>query len=53
MGPEQVMQIVEDRAPDGFSNLHDIITQEELEDIASRYKQIAGFEKDELNRKLI
>jgi 2-polyprenyl-6-methoxyphenol hydroxylase-like FAD-dependent oxidoreductase len=51
MGPEQVMQIVEDRAPDGFKNLYDVISKEELESIAARYKQIAGFDKDALNQK--
>jgi 2-polyprenyl-6-methoxyphenol hydroxylase-like FAD-dependent oxidoreductase len=51
MGPEQVMEIVAQRAPDGFQNLHDVITQQELEDIANRYKQIAGFEKETLNKK--
>jgi 5-methylphenazine-1-carboxylate 1-monooxygenase len=51
MGPEQVMQIVEDRAPDGFKNLYDVITKEELGAIAARYKQIAGFDKEALNQK--
>ena len=51
MGPEQVMQIVEERAPNGFENLYDVISPEELESIASRYKQIAGFDKDALNKK--
>jgi 2-polyprenyl-6-methoxyphenol hydroxylase-like FAD-dependent oxidoreductase len=51
MGPEQVMQIVEDRAPGGFQNLHDVISKDELESIASRYKQIAGFDKEALNKK--
>lgn len=51
MGPEQVMQIVEERAPRGFENLHDVISQQELEEIASRYKKIAGFDKEELNRR--
>jgi 5-methylphenazine-1-carboxylate 1-monooxygenase len=50
-GPEQVMQLVEDRAPQGFTNLHDVITQSELEEIAGRYKQIAGFSREELNAK--
>jgi 2-polyprenyl-6-methoxyphenol hydroxylase-like FAD-dependent oxidoreductase len=27
MGPEQVMQIVEERAPNGFENLYDVISQ--------------------------
>jgi 2-polyprenyl-6-methoxyphenol hydroxylase-like FAD-dependent oxidoreductase len=51
MGPEQVMQIVEDRAPNGFHNLYDVISKEELEMIAAHYKQIAGFDKEALNKK--
>jgi len=51
MGPEQVMQIVEERAPNGFENLDDVISREELESIAARYKQIAGFDKEVLNKK--
>jgi hypothetical protein len=45
-----VMQIAEDRAPDGFTDIHDVIPQEELEAIATGYKQVAGFDKDALNR---
>jgi 5-methylphenazine-1-carboxylate 1-monooxygenase len=51
MGPEYVMQIVEDRAPDGFKILSDVISQQELEEIANQYKRIAGFEKETLNKK--
>ncbi len=51
MGPEKVMQIVEERAPDGFNHVHDIISQEELEAVVIRYKKIAGFDKEELNQK--
>lgn len=50
-GPEVVMQIVEDRAPNGFANLDDIISYTELEEIANRYKKIAGFERESLNAK--
>ncbi len=48
-GPEQVMQLVQERAPDGFSRIEDVLTQEELEETSSAYKRIAGFDKDELN----
>jgi 2-polyprenyl-6-methoxyphenol hydroxylase-like FAD-dependent oxidoreductase len=48
-GPEVVMQIVEERAPNGFDRLEDVITRQELEDIAQRYKVIAGFDKDRLD----
>ena len=43
-GPEIVMQMVEDRAPDGFARLSDVISRAELEDVANRYKAVAGFE---------
>ncbi|MFC4798424.1 flavin-dependent oxidoreductase [Neobacillus sp. GCM10023253] len=48
-GPEVVMQIVEDRAPNGFEELSDVISQQELQDIANQYKQIAGFDREKLN----
>jgi len=50
MGPEAVMQIVEERAPKGFNNLDDVITREELEQVAAQYKIIAGFDRDSVNR---
>lgn len=50
-GPEVVMQIVEERAPNGFTNLGDIISDTELEEIAVRYKKIAGFDRESLNAK--
>lgn len=50
-GPEQVMQIVEERAPGGFTNLDTVISPEELEETARQYKMIAGFDKDALNQR--
>lgn len=50
-GPEAVMQLVEERAPDGFERLDDVISQDELEEVANRYKQLAGFDKESLNAK--
>ena len=49
LGPEIVMQIVEDRAPDGFTNLDEVISREELEAVAQSYKKTAGFDRDTLN----
>jgi 2-polyprenyl-6-methoxyphenol hydroxylase-like FAD-dependent oxidoreductase len=49
-GPEQVMQLAEERAPGGFTDIHDVIPQDELEEIASRYKQVAGFSVEQVNR---
>ncbi|WP_424629548.1 flavin-dependent oxidoreductase [Bradyrhizobium sp. SYSU BS000235] len=50
-GPEQVMQLVEERAPDGFNVVTDVLSQQELEDIANTYKRVAGFQVDALNAK--
>lgn len=49
-GPEQVMQLAEDRAPQGFTHIHDVIPAAELEEIAARYKVVAGFDRDRLNQ---
>jgi 2-polyprenyl-6-methoxyphenol hydroxylase-like FAD-dependent oxidoreductase len=50
-GPDQVLQIAEERAPGGFAHIHDVIPQEELEAIAARYKQVAGFSTQQVNRR--
>ena len=50
-GPEQVMQLVEERAPDGFGTVTEVLSQQELEDIAANYKRVAGFQVDALNAK--
>ena len=42
------MRIVEERAPHGFERLEDVISRQELEEIANRYKVIAGFDKTRL-----
>ena len=49
-GPDQVMQIAEERAPQGFGHIHDVIPREELEAISARYKQLAGFAHAQVNR---
>jgi 2-polyprenyl-6-methoxyphenol hydroxylase-like FAD-dependent oxidoreductase len=50
-GPEQVMQMVEERAPDGYDVVTDVLSQQELEDIAATYKRVAGFQVEGLNAK--
>ncbi|MGN6113992.1 MAG: flavin-dependent oxidoreductase, partial [Nitrobacter sp.] len=50
-GPEQVMQLVEERAPDGFKVVTDVLSLKELEDIAANYKRVAGFQVEGLNAK--
>lgn len=48
-GPEQVMQMVEERAPDGFEKIGDVLSAEEREGTAAAYKRLTGFDKDALN----
>ncbi|OZI16182.1 flavin-dependent oxidoreductase [Bordetella genomosp. 7] len=49
-GPEQVMQMAEERAPQGFQNINDIISNDELQAVSLRYKQLAGFDPAALRR---
>ena len=48
-GPEQVMQLAEERAPDGFTDIEFVIPNSELKEIAARYKQTAGFTVEAVN----
>lgn len=48
-GPEACMQLVEDRAPNGFENLETIVSLNERKSITESYKQLAGFAVAELN----
>jgi 2-polyprenyl-6-methoxyphenol hydroxylase-like FAD-dependent oxidoreductase len=48
-GPEQVMQLVETRAPQGFDDVAQVISPEELAATAGDYKKIAGFDREALN----
>lgn len=50
-GPDQVMQLAEERAPNGFDDLDAVIRPDELREIARQYKMVAGFDKDELNQR--
>ena len=51
-GPDKVMQLAEERAPDGFDDLHAVIRPDELAAIAEQYKMVAGFDKDALNERV-
>ena len=48
-GPDIILDLMEDRFPDGFSD--DEIPREELETLMEKYKKIAGFHKETLNAK--
>jgi hypothetical protein len=48
-GPERCIDVVEERAPDGFVDLDAVISHGELEEIARSYKRTAGFDPEILN----
>lgn len=48
-GPERVMVLAAERAPEGFAHIHDVIGAAELEAVATAYKQAAGFHPQTLN----
>ncbi len=50
-GPERVMQMVEERAPNGFNVVTEVLSQQELEEVANNYKKVAGFQVEALNAK--
>ena len=49
-GPEQVIDLVEERAPDGFERLEDVATREELEAMVRGYASLAKFSQSDVNR---
>ncbi|MFI7122066.1 flavin-dependent oxidoreductase [Amycolatopsis sp. NPDC049868] len=49
LGPERIMALVEQRTPDGFGRIEDVLNAGELDEIMSRYRQQAGFSVAELN----
>jgi 2-polyprenyl-6-methoxyphenol hydroxylase-like FAD-dependent oxidoreductase len=42
LGPEVPMQLVEQRAPDGFASIDDVITPEEIAAVTDGYRRTAG-----------
>lgn len=50
-GPERVMQLAAERAPEGFDDIDDVIPFAEREQIATGYKTAAGFLPSVLNER--
>ena len=48
-GPEVVIRIAEERAPQGFADIENVIPREELVCIAESYKQLASFDTESVN----
>lgn len=49
LGPETVMQIAEERAPEGFSDISSVLSGEELNEAAVSFKRAAGFDVETVN----
>jgi hypothetical protein len=43
------MQLVEQRAPNGYGRIEEVLSVAELEDAAAGYKRLAGFDRETLN----
>jgi len=50
-GPERVMLVAAERAPQGFARIDDVIPRAEREEIANAYKRAAGFDPSILNER--
>jgi 2-polyprenyl-6-methoxyphenol hydroxylase-like FAD-dependent oxidoreductase len=49
-GPERVIDVVEERAPNGFAHLDEVASHAELEAIVKGYSKMAGFDQTQVNR---
>jgi 2-polyprenyl-6-methoxyphenol hydroxylase-like FAD-dependent oxidoreductase len=50
-GPSIIMDMAEERAPNGFTDIEQVISRSELEEIAHSFKVAAGFDPESLNRR--
>ena len=48
-GPDKILDIVAEKAPNGFENINDVMPYEKMKHIAEKYKVIAGFDANTLN----
>ncbi|KWT63833.1 hypothetical protein ADL21_00240 [Streptomyces albus subsp. albus] len=51
MGPELVLRLAHERAPGGFTDIEQVLPMAERQEIAARYKRLAGFDPDLLNKR--
>ena len=49
-GPERVIDLVEERAPQGFADLDEVARPDELRAIVGDYQKLAGFTQEQVNR---
>jgi 2-polyprenyl-6-methoxyphenol hydroxylase-like FAD-dependent oxidoreductase len=49
-GPERVIDLVAERAPDGFTDIGEVASRAELDAIVKGYSTTAGFDQAQVNR---
>ena len=49
---DEVLEIAERRAPNGFSDIREVASEEELASICAQYRQTAQFDKETIARGL-
>ena len=49
LGPEAALQLVEERAPEGFARIEDVVSRHDLEVIASSFSEAAGLDAATVN----
>ena len=50
-GPEAAMQLAEERAPNGFARVDDVISRHELDSIADSFAKAAGLDVETVNHR--
>ncbi len=50
-GPEGVIDVVEDLAPEGFDHIDDVVSRADLEAILKGYATAAGFAREQVNQR--
>ena len=48
-GPEAALQLVEERAPNGFGRIDDVVSQQDLKAIAASFSSAAGLDIETVN----
>ena len=52
-GPEGVIDAVDQLAPDGFTNIDDVLSYEQRKAIVRGYASTAGFAREQVNRPVV
>lgn len=50
-GPDYLLELVADRAPDPIESIHDVITQDEIDAVGEKYRKTTGYDRDILNQR--